>query len=407
MAAAGKLSIADLDVNGRRVLVRVDFNVPLAGGRVTDDTRLRAALPTLRSLLDRGASLVLVTHLGRPKGQVVADLRLDPVARRLAELLGRDVRKVDDVTGPEAAAAAAALQPGQVLMLENVRFDPREEKNDPTLARELAGLADCYVNDAFGTAHRAHASTAGVARLLPAAAGLLMAAEIEALSRLVEAPERPFWALVGGGKVADKLAVLERLVDRCDGLIIGGGMANTFLAAQGIDVGASRVEADLFDAARAVVQRAEARGARVLLPVDVVAADRWAADAQRRVVPVTGIPAGWLALDVGPASLERFAEALGPARTVFWNGPFGVFEWPAFAEGTRALARLVAGLDAWTVVGGGDSAAALAQAGVADRIDHVSTGGGASLEFLEGRELPGVAALAGAPAEGAAAGDER
>ncbi|MFO7246835.1 MAG: phosphoglycerate kinase [Bacillota bacterium] len=394
MAAAGKLTIDDLDVAGRRVLVRVDFNVPLEDGRVADDTRIRASLPTLRALLDRGAALVLVTHLGRPKGRVVEELRLDPVARRLAELLGREVRKVDDVTGPQARAAAAALEPGQVLLLENVRFDPREEKNDPDFARELAGLADLFVNDAFGTAHRAHASTEGVARFLPAAAGLLMAAEIAALSRLVNNPERPFWALVGGGKVADKLRVLERLVDRCDGLIIGGGMANTFLAAQGIDVGASRVEPDLFDAARAVMGRAGERGIPLLLPVDVVAADRFAEDAQTRVVPVEAIPAGWMALDVGPASLDAFAEALRPARTVFWNGPFGVFEWPAFAEGTRRLAQVVAELDAWTVVGGGDSAAAVHQAGVADRIDHISTGGGASLEFVEGRPLPGVEALA-------------
>lgn len=394
MAAAGKLTIDDLDVAGRRVLVRVDFNVPLEDGRVADDTRIRASLPTLRALLDRGAALVLVTHLGRPKGRVVEELRLDPVARRLAELLGREVRKVDDVTGPQARAAAAALEPGQVLLLENVRFDPREEKNDPDFARELAGLADLFVNDAFGTAHRAHASTEGVARFLPAAAGLLMAAEIAALSRLVNNPERPFWALVGGGKVADKLRVLERLVDRCDGLIIGGGMANTFLTAQGIDVGASRVEPDLFDAARAVMGRAGERGIPLLLPVDVVAADRFAEDAQTRVVPVEAIPAGWMALDVGPASLDAFAEALRPARTVFWNGPFGVFEWPAFAEGTRRLAQVVAELDAWTVVGGGDSAAAVHQAGVADRIDHISTGGGASLEFVEGRPLPGVEALA-------------
>ena len=402
MAAAGKLTIDDLDVAGRRVLVRVDFNVPLEDGRVADDTRIRASLPTLRALLDRGAALVLVTHLGRPKGRVVEELRLDPVARRLAELLGREVRKVDDVTGPQARAAAAALEPGQVLLLENVRFDPREEKNDPDFARELAGLADLFVNDAFGTAHRAHASTEGVARFLPAAAGLLMAAEIAALSRLVNNPERPFWALVGGGKVADKLRVLERLVDRCDGLIIGGGMANTFLAAQGIDVGASRVEPDLFDAARAVMGRAGERGIPLLLPVDVVAADRFAEDAQTRVVPVEAIPAGWMALDVGPASLDAFAEALRPARTVFWNGPFGVFEWPAFAEGTRRLAQVVAELDAWTVVGGGDSAAAVHQAGVADRIDHISTGGGASLEFVEGRPLPGVEALADTPGGAAA-----
>src|SRR5690606_12766279 len=347
----------------------------------------------LRALLERGAALILVSHLGRPKGRVVAELRLDPVARRLAELLGQPVQKVDEVTGPAAAAAAAALRPGEVLVLENVRFDPREERNDPVFAGELAALADVYVNDAFGTAHRAHASTAGVAGRLPAAAGRRLAAEPEVLSRLVEDPARPFWALVGGGKVADKLAVLLRLVDRCDGLILGGGMANTFLAAQGVDTGGSRVEPDLFEAARDVLARAEARGARVLLPVDVVVADRWAEDARRRIVPVDEIPPGWLALDVGPASLERFAEALAPARTVFWNGPFGVFEWPAFAEGTRALARLVAGLDAWTVVGGGDSAAAVAAAGVADRIDHISTGGGASLAFLEGRELPGVAAL--------------
>lgn len=397
MPVLGKQTIRDVDVRGRRVLVRVDFNVPLSGGRVTDDTRLRAALPTLTYLLERDARLVLVSHLGRPKGRAVEELRLDPVAQALADLLHRQVFKADQVVGPEVADAAARLQAGEVLLLENVRFDPREEANDPDLARELAGLADLFVNDAFGAAHRAHASTVGVARHLPAVAGLLMAAELEALGRLLERPERPFWAVIGGAKVADKLGVLERLLDRCDGIIIGGGMANTFLAAQGVPVGASRTEPDRYDDARAVLRRAEERGVPVLLPQDVVVADRWAEDADRRVVHVREIPEGWMALDVGPGSVARFGDALRSARTVFWNGPLGVFEWEAFAAGTRAVARLVADLNAWTVVGGGDSVAAVRQAGVADRIDHISTGGGASLEFLEGRLLPGVAALQDAP----------
>lgn len=384
-------------LQGKRVLLRVDFNVPLQDGQVLDDTRIRLSLPTIRALLERRCALVIVSHLGRPKGKIVEALRLDPVARRLEELLGVAVQKCDQVCGPEVQQAASALQPGQVLMLENVRFDPREEANDPSLAEELATLADVYVNDAFGVAHRAHASTAGVAAYLPAYAGELLAKELEALRSLLEAPARPFWAVIGGAKVADKLGVLRRLLDRCDGIAIGGGMANTFLKAKGYEVGRSLVEPDQLDEAAGILAEAERRGVPFLLPLDVVAADRFAADATATVVPVDAIPAEQMVLDIGPETVAAYARRLEEAATIYWNGPLGVYEWPAFAEGTIAIARTLAATNAWTVVGGGDSLAALRLAGVYDRIGHVSTGGGASLELLEGKTLPGVAALLDRP----------
>lgn len=391
--------VDELEVSGKRVLLRVDFNVPLdAAGDVVDDTRIRAALPTIRSLLERGATLVLTSHLGRPKGRQDERYRLAAVARRLAELLGRPVRYAA-TPGPASAeqqAFVAAAPPGSVTLLENSRFDPREEANDPGLARVLASFADLYVNDAFGAAHRAHATTEAVARLLPSAAGRLMAAELTALSQLVEAPERPFAVVLGGAKVSDKLAVIERLLRLADIVVIGGAMAYTFVAAQGGEVGRSLVEPDMFGVAQDVMEQAAARGVRLLLPSDSVCAAAIEPGVATSVHPSGAIPADLMGLDIGPVATAEFERALADAKTVFWNGPLGVFETPPFDAGTRAVAQAIARLDAFTVVGGGDSIAALNAAQVLDRISHVSTGGGASLEFLEGRTLPGVAALEGA-----------
>lgn len=391
--------VDELEVSGKRVLLRVDFNVPLdAAGDVVDDTRIRAALPTIRSLLERGATLVLTSHLGRPKGRQDERYRLAAVARRLAELLGRPVRYAA-TPGPASAeqqAFVAAAPPGSVTLLENSRFDPREEANDPGLARVLASFADLYVNDAFGAAHRAHATTEAVARLLPSAAGRLMAAELTALSHLVEAPERPFAVVLGGAKVSDKLAVIERLLRLADIVVIGGAMAYTFVAAQGGEVGRSLVEPDMFGVAQDVMEQADARGVRLLLPSDSVCAAAIEPGVATSVHPSGAIPADLMGLDIGPVATAEFERALADAKTVFWNGPLGVFETPPFDAGTRAVAQAIARLDAFTVVGGGDSIAALNAAQVLDRISHVSTGGGASLEFLEGRTLPGVAALEGA-----------
>jgi phosphoglycerate kinase len=375
------------------VLVRVDFNVPLDGDRILDDLRIRAVLPTIEYLRDRGARVILCSHLGRPKGEPDDKYRLAPVARRLSELLGAPVATARDCVGPEADAAVARLGDGDVLLLENLRFHAEEEANDPEFARKLASLADVYVNDAFGAAHRAHASTEGVAHVLPAVAGLLLEKEIDYLSRVVDAPERPLGAIIGGAKVSDKMAILSHLLSKVDVLVIGGGMANTFLKAQGNGVGDSLVEDDQLDTARGVLVDAERRGVRLLLPVDVVIADAFAADAQSRVVPAGDVPDGWRILDVGERSVDSYSAALRTCKTVVWNGPLGVAEWPAFAKGSQALARALAELDAVTIVGGGETAALVQQSGLAGRFDHVSTGGGAFLEFLEGRELPGVAAL--------------
>jgi phosphoglycerate kinase len=381
-------------VEGRRVLVRNDFNVPLDDqGRVTDDLRVRAALPTLRDLIGRDARVICCSHLGRPKGKRDERYSLEPVAGTLAALLGMEVAFVDDVAGEEASRAAASLGPGQVLLLQNLRFEPGEEANDPALAERLASLAELYVDDAFGAAHRAHASVVGVAGRLPAYAGYLLAGEVKELSRLLEGPDAPFVAVLGGSKVSDKLAVLSNLLGRVDSLVIGGGMCFTFLAAQGHGVGDSLFEPDQVDAVKDLMARAEREGKRILLPTDVVVADDFAEDAAHRVVPAGGIEAGWRGLDIGPETASAFAEAVREAGTVFWNGPMGVFEWPAFEAGTRAVAEAVASTKAYTVVGGGDSAAALAKFGLADKVDHLSTGGGASLELLEGKTLPGVAVL--------------
>ena len=378
-------TVRDVDVAGRRVLVRCDLNVPLKDGQVADDTRIRAAMPTIEHLLGAGAAaVVMCSHLGRPKGKPDPALSLKPVAGRVSELLGRPVAFGD--------------QQGDLRLLENLRFDPREEANDPSLARELAALADIYVDDAFGAAHRAHASTVGVAELLPAVAGLLLAGELEALDRLLDHPRHPFVVVIGGVKVADKIGVIDRFTELADTILIGGAMAFTFLAAQGLDVGASRKEDDDGQAtARKAFEDASARGCELLLPVDVVAADRFDAAAETRTVAADAIPAGWMGLDIGPRTVELYGARIGPANTIFWNGPMGVFELEPFARGTIAVAEAVAGSEATSVVGGGDSVAAVNVAGVADRISHVSTGGGAALELLEGKVLPGVAALEGAP----------
>ena len=396
-----KLTIRDVDASGKRVLLRVDFNVPLADGKVTDDSRIRAALPTIRYLLGQGARVVLASHLGRPDGRVQDGLRLRPVAARLSQLVGRPVRVTGDALGVGTEDALKRLRPGEVLLLENLRFHAAEEKNDPTFAAQLASYADIFVNDAFGTAHRAHASTVGVAKLLPAYAGFLMEREIEMLSNLVEAPAHPFAAIVGGAKVSDKLKVLENLLSRVDLLVLGGGMANTFLLAQGKAVGKSLAEHDMVEAARRVLAEAETRGVQIILPVDVIVAKEVTRGTEYKTLPADKIPASWHIVDIGKATLERIEAALADVQTVFWNGPLGVFEIPSFAHGTKAVARFLATraeAGATVVVGGGDSVAAIQQQGLASAFSHISTGGGASLEFLEGRELPGVAVLLDRPA---------
>jgi phosphoglycerate kinase len=386
-------TLDQLDVRGKRVLVRVDFNVPLADGVVTDDTRIRAALPTIHQLLDEDASVILISHLGRPRGVPDPRYSLAPVTERLSALLGRDVAFATDTVGDSAKAVAAALQPGQVALLENLRFQAGEERNDAGFARQLAALGDCYVNDAFGAAHRAHASTAAIASLLPSAAGLLMQAEIKALSGVLHNPARPFVVIIGGAKVSDKIAVIESLLARADELLIGGGMANTFLLAQGLAVGTSLAEHELAGLAAELLQRAADNDVRILLPEDVVVAAGLDRPDTARVTPVNAVGADDAIFDIGPRTVELFAERIARARTIVWNGPMGVFETPPFDAGTLGVARAVAGAAGYSLVGGGDSVAAVEQAGLADRIDHISTGGGASLEFLEGKQLPGIAAL--------------
>ncbi|MEW6771277.1 MAG: phosphoglycerate kinase [Bacillota bacterium] len=388
-----KKTVRDVEVNGKRVLVRVDFNVPLKEGKVADDSRLKAALPTVRYLCDRGARVILVSHLGRPKGAPDDRLRLDPVAVRLGELLGQPVRKVDDCAGPTVEKAVAALAPGEVLLLENIRFHPGETKNDPELAQQLAVLCDLYVNDAFGTAHRAHASTVGVASLRPAVAGFLLERELDVLGRLLTQPEQPFVVVVGGAKISDKIGILENLMGRVSALLIGGGMANTFLAAQGHGLGRSLVETEKIEVARQLLSQATTRNLRLVLPVDLVVAESQEPGTPYQTVPVDAVPEGWMALDIGPETVRLFADTLAGAKTVFWNGPLGFFEQPPFDAGTLAVARALPPAPATTVVGGGDTVRAVMRAEVADKVTHISTGGGAALNFLEGKELPGVAVL--------------
>jgi phosphoglycerate kinase len=395
-----KQTIRDVDWAGKRALVRVDFNVPQdEAGNVTDDNRIRAALPTIRYLLEHGANgVVLMSHLGRPKGKVNAKYSMRPVVERLFELLpeAHEVRKTEAITGEAAEAAAAALKPGVVLMLENTRFDPREEKNDPGMSAELARLGDVYVNDAFGTAHRGNASTEGVAHHLPAVAGFLMEKELEYIGGALETPKRPFVTIIGGAKISDKINVIDNLLGKVDALLIGGGMANTFLLAEGKTMGDSLVEPDSVETAAALIAKAKAAGVRLLLPVDAVIADAFSAEAKTQVVAADAVPAGWRILDIGPDTVKAYQAEVKAAKLVIWNGPMGVFELEPFAGGTKAVAQAMADAaagGATTIIGGGDSVAAIEQAGLADKMSHVSTGGGASLELLEGKVLPGVAAL--------------
>lgn len=385
-----KKTIDDVDVDGKKVLVRVDFNVPIKDGEVADDTRIRAALPTIEALLDRGAAPILCSHLGRPKGEPDPALSLRPVAKYLDDLLEARVRFAEDCVGPVAEEAAHRLEPGQVLILENTRFHPGEKANDPEFAGELAALAELFVNDAFGSAHRAHASTVGVAETLPAVAGYLLEKEIRYLGEAIRDPAHPFVAILGGAKISDKIDVIRNLLEKADQVLIGGGMANTFFKAEGYPVGDSLVEDDVLDNAR---ELAKAGGNRLRLPVDVVIADAFAADAEKKIMGMGPVPGGWRILDIGPETVENFRRSIREAKTVVWNGPMGVFEFPRFAEGTFAVARAVADCPGTTIVGGGDSAAAVREAGVSEEITHISTGGGASLEMLEGKTLPGLAAL--------------
>jgi phosphoglycerate kinase len=389
----GKRTVRDLGLQGgERVLVRVDFNVPLEQGRVTDDARIRAALPTIELLLEQGARLILCSHLGRPKDRE-PETSLKPTSDRLRELIDAPVEQAGAVVGEEVRALAEALEPGSVLVLENTRWESGETKNDPALAKELASLADVYVNDAFGAAHRAHASTVGVAELLPAAAGLLLEREVTTLTGIVERPERPLCVVLGGAKVSDKVALIDRFLDEADTILIGGAMCFSFFRAQGKPTGDSLVEDEGIELARKALEKAESSDCRLLLPTDLVIADRFAEDAERRELEGTDVPDGWMGLDVGPATADAYAREVKAAGTVFWNGPMGAFEMEPFAAGTRAVAEAVAQAPGTTVVGGGDSAAALASFGLADRVTHMSTGGGAALELLEGKPLPGVEAL--------------
>ncbi|MBO8156843.1 MAG: phosphoglycerate kinase [Bacillaceae bacterium] len=388
-----KRSIRDVELKGKKVFCRVDFNVPMEEGKITDDTRIKAALPTINYLVNEGAKVILASHLGRPKGKVVEELRLDPVAQRLSDLLGRTVTKTDAVSGEEVREAVSRLEDGDVLLLENVRFHPGEKENDADLAKEWASLAELYVNDAFGTAHRAHASTAGVAEHLPAVAGFLMEKELNVLGQALESPERPFTAIIGGAKVKDKIGVIDNLLDKVDSLIIGGGMANTFLKAKGYEIGKSLVEEDKIDLAIEFMNKAEEKGVQFVMPVDLVVADEFSKDADHKVVSIDDIPSDWQALDIGPETVKKYKEIVENSKLVIWNGPMGVFEFDAFACGTKGVAEALAETEAFTVIGGGDSAAAVEKFGLGEKMDHISTGGGASLELMEGKVLPGVAAL--------------
>jgi phosphoglycerate kinase len=389
-----KKSVKDIDLKGKRVFCRVDFNVPMKDGSITDETRITAALPTIQYLTEQGAKVILASHLGRPKGQAVEELRLTPVAKRLSELLGKDVKKADEAYGEAVQGMVSEMAEGDVLLLENVRFYPGEEKNDPELAKAFAELADVYVNDAFGAAHRAHASTEGIAHHLPAVSGLLMEKELDVLGKAMSNPERPFTAIVGGAKVKDKIGVIENLLDKVDNLIIGGGLAYTFVKAQGHEIGKSLLEEDKIDLANSFIKKAEEKGVKFYMPVDVLVADDFSEDANIKEVSIEEIPSDWEALDIGPKTRAIYQDVIKSSKLVIWNGPMGVFELNAFAGGTKAVAEALAeSQDTYSVIGGGDSAAAVEKFDLADKMSHISTGGGASLEFIEGKELPGVTAL--------------
>ncbi|PEC21494.1 phosphoglycerate kinase [Bacillus cereus] len=389
-----KKSIRDVDLKGKRVFCRVDFNVPMKEGKITDETRIRAALPTIQYLVEQGAKVILASHLGRPKGQAVEELRLTPVAARLGELLGKDVKKADEAFGPVAQEMVAAMNEGDVLVLENVRFYAGEEKNDAELAKEFAALADIFVNDAFGAAHRAHASTAGIADYLPAVSGLLMEKELDVLGKALSNPERPFTAIIGGAKVKDKIGVIRHLLDKVDNLIIGGGLAYTFVKALGHEIGQSLCEDDKIELAKEFMQLAKEKGVNFYMPVDVVITEEFSETATTQIVGIDSIPSTWEGVDIGPKTREIYADVIKNSKLVVWNGPMGVFEMTPFAEGTKAVGQALADAeDTYSVIGGGDSAAAVEKFGMADKMSHISTGGGASLEFMEGKELPGVVCL--------------
>lgn len=393
MPQMNKKTLRDIDVYGKKVLVRVDFNVPLNNGEVLDDTRIMAALPTIRYLVERDARVILVTHLGRPKGKVVPDMSVRPLVNNISRLLGKRIMFASDCGGPDSARVVAEMKEGDVVLLENVRFDPGEEKNDPELGHDLAQLAEVFVDDAFGDSHRAHASTVVITQYLPAVAGFLMEREISSLSEVVENPERPFVMILGGAKVEDKIPVVENLIDKVDSILVGGVMANTFLKSQGYDLGKTLAENESLDIAADIIKKCTALGVEIVLPLDLVAADKFDAEADSKVVPINKVPAQWMALDIGPATVQAFTERISKARTVVWNGPLGVYEMDKFSVGTNQIAQAMAATQAKTVIGGGDVVAAIDKAGVSSKIYHISTGGGASLEFLSGKKLPGVEAL--------------
>ncbi|MFC4404905.1 phosphoglycerate kinase [Gracilibacillus xinjiangensis] len=388
-----KQTIKDIDVKGKKVFCRVDFNVPMKDGEVTDDTRIRAALPTIEHLSEQGAKVILASHLGRPGGEVVEELRMDAVAKRLSDLINKSVVKTDEVYGDEVNQAVSELNDGDILLIENVRFEAGETKNDPALAKAFADLADFYVNDAFGAAHRAHASTAGIAEHIPSAAGFLLEKELDVLGKALSDPDRPFTAIVGGAKVKDKIGVIDHLLDKVDNLIIGGGLAYTFVKAMGNEIGKSLLEEDKIELAKEYMQKAKDKGVNFVMPEDVIVADDFSNDANTQEVSIENIPADWEALDIGPKTREKYAKIVAESKLVIWNGPMGVFELDTFANGTKAVADALSKTEGYTVIGGGDSAAAVEKFDLADKMDHISTGGGASLEFMEGKELPGVTAL--------------
>ncbi len=388
-----KMTMKDLDLKGKRVFCRVDFNVPMKDGEVTDDTRIRAAVPTIEYLVENGAKVILASHLGRPKGEVNEEMRLAAAGSRLSELLHKEVKSLKESIGESVEKEIGEMQQGDIILLENVRFHAGEEKNDDTLAKSFAELADVFVNDAFGAAHRAHASTAGIAKHLPSVSGLLLEKELDVLGKALSEPERPFTAIIGGAKVKDKIGVIDHLLDKVDNLLIGGGLSYTFIKAQGHEIGNSLVEEDKLELARSFIQKAEEKGVKFYLPVDATVADEFSKDAETKQVKIEEIPSDWMGLDIGPETSKLYADVIKNSKLVIWNGPMGVFEMEPFANGTRSVAEAMAETEAYTVIGGGDSAAAVEKFNVADKMDHISTGGGASLEFMEGKELPGVTAL--------------